>query len=410
MTEVTGQPSSAGQPSSPSAAGQPAAAKPEPVASSQPQPDHSAAGIIQPAPDLPAKFELPGVLSEDTRDPEYIEDVPAEIEKQKAAAKKEAAPAKDGETEKKADGAQPETPETKKAAEPTDAPAKFKFADVEFENQETAEHTFRTLRGQYKAMQTRERLAAQRAQEQTVAALAWKAEADGLRAEADQRGRGDQGAAERGAQPADAESALMESVDWELYQQLHDDHGPKIASAWLFKQMARAMREDVEGRLNTRLAPAEANAQHAQEIDALQTAFTQAKDYRNRDGSFAYPELQQDGPAAKAIGYILAQLDLPPEIAASAKGIHLAVVTYRDRAGRMAAGAQPTTNPRPAAPAKDAGAQARAIQEAANAAARGVAPGSGAPARQAEDLTGEGAFLAEIRNAGNYRANLGFSE
>lgn len=416
MSEVNGQPSPAGATTNPSAAGEPAKpatpaqpASSERVNSDTAAPDQSAAGIIQPPPTLPVKFDLPGVLSEDTEDREYIDDVPAEIERQKAAdkaARAEAKEAKAGAEQK--DGAQDGKTEEKKPAEGEQAPAKFKFADLEFEDQAKAEHVFRTLRGQYRGMQTRERLAAQRAQEQTVAALAWKAEADALRAEIDQRGQGGQGTAERGEQPADAEQALMESVDWELYQQLHDDHGPKVASAWLFKQMVKTVREDVHGALDQRLAPREAADASAQEIDAIKTAFTAAASYTNRDGSPAYPELQKDGPAAREIGYILAQLDLPAEIMASAKGIHLAVVTYRDRhKNDRPASAQPTTRP----PAQDAGARARALQEAANAAARGVTPGSGAQPRTGqEDPTGEAGFLASIRNAGNYRANLGFSE
>jgi hypothetical protein len=381
----------------------------------------SAGGQGNPAASSPETVSLPGVRPEDTSDPFYrasIGDVDAaeEDQPQGRIAGSEESGAQVGEdgkqkADKGKDGDKAEGGEqAAKDEKPAEQPAKFKFADAEFDSVQAAEHSYRTLRGLHKGMQARERRAAEAASQATTAALAWKAEAERLQAESAQRGQsGD--TAQPGQETGGAEKGPIGRVDWALYQQLYDEHGPKVASAWLFEQTLKAVSEQTSGVLNERLAPIDASNEHAQAVQALQQIGAQAKLFKNQDGSPAYPELHND-EAAREVGFILGQLGLPPDTMFSQTGLYLAIATYRDRHRRMGAG-KSTNNPagvdqRGAVDAAVAAAEAAAKRTANGAVSGAQPPSSPRPATAA--ASEEQSMLASIRNAGSFRGRLGFRE
>lgn len=411
MAEASG-PSGAGTGGGPNAATAPSDAgqtqsKSAPVAAVTPgagQAESNQAAVQAPV-QLPKVPSLPGVW-----DAEYHE----------SQAEEGGDEAKQTTSETLADGAA----DKKEPAKAEETKPAFKFAGYEWESQEKAEQNYRTLRGQFKAMQTREAAAAATANQATTAALAWKAEADRLQAEADQNsggeGRGERGQADGGTSDQAGEASPLSAIDWSLYQTLHDDHGPKVAAAWLYEQMLNAVDARVDGKIGSKvdpvLQPIQEREQHVEEANQLITAFQQAAQLRFEDGTPAYPELA-DGSAAEQVGLILTQLGLPPETAGSHMGIHLAVAVYRDRqarAGKLQS-AQQSTNQSSNQGAKNptAAEQAAAATAAANAAASGVVSGPQPPAVRPPANAAEGseqAFRASIKNAGSFRPDLGFGE
>lgn len=391
-------PSAAGQ-----AAGTPAAASPSgdgptkgQTGTGQAAGQAGAADVGQ-APALPSEVSLPGVWDAEYNDSSQDER-PAE------------APA-DGQEAQAAEPAE-------KKAEPDKPVEKFKFGGAEFDSQEAAEHSFKTLRGQYRGMQEREKVAAESAHQQNLAAMAWKAEAERLGYGRDAGQTTDPKQAGQPAagkeQPA-AEPNPLADVDWSLYQQLHDDHGPKVAAAWLYEQTLKSLLPKLTSTLDEKLKPLaerdkareeqEAQAQQGQQVVSV---FQEASTLKFEDGKVAYPELG-DAQAAREVGYLWSALELP----VTTMGVHLAVLAYRDRAGRVKAAGQaapksdgqPGTNP--------AAGQLANAEAAVNAAASGVGQGAQPPATRpgATPAPGsEAALRADIRNAGNFRSDLGFAE
>ncbi len=309
------------------------------------------------------------------------------------------------------------------AQKPDDKPATFKFGGQEWESQEKAEQNFKTLRGQFRAKEAARQEAAASAHEATTAAFAWKAEADRLQQELNQYQSGNtsgQSPVQGDGTPKDPQAAAnpLQAIDWSLYQTLHDDHGPKVAAAWLYEQTLNALSGQLDKRVNDKvdpvLDPIKSREQQLQEGNQLIAAFQESAALKFDDGSPVYPELT-DGRATRDIGTILMQLELPTDVSHSHRGIHLAVVTYRDRmarAAKLGQSNQPTTV-QPGVAGQTAG-QVEAAGQAANAAASGVISGVQPPATPRPPATAaegtEMALRASIKNAGNFRNDLGFAE
>ncbi len=393
-------PSGNGQTASPSAAGQDASAVPAAVVPSGGPPTEASSSVQLPTP--PA---LPGVWDAG-HDQNADED--------KAQAQKVRGP--DGRfvsTSETQDGeAQPEA-----KPEPEKPTAKFKFGGIEWESSEKAEQNFKTLRGQYRSMQNQRDVAAASANEQAAGLLAWKAEAERLQQELNQYSQGNtsgqQPAADEGA---DASNPLS-AIDWSLYQTLHDEQGPKVAAAWLYEQTLNTLKGQVLGEVketyDPKFQPIEEREQHTRMINQLVEVFQEAGALKFEDGQMAYPELS-DAKATSEIGYILKQLGLPDEMERSVRGVHLAVVAYRDRQARLGrAGQSNQPTAQPGAGSQTAG-QVAAAAAAANAAASGVIAGASPPAipRPAANAAegSEMAMRASIKNAGNIRPDLGFGD
>jgi hypothetical protein len=248
---------------------------------------------------------------------------------------------------------------TLEPAPPT--PAKFKFADEEYESQQAAEHNFKTLRGHFKPVQA---LAKQLGGIDKIAptlssaaesARGWKARADALEAElaAARSGRppANTPAAAQPDTPAStpqAAEAAQADVDWELYaeiKKLATEKGePWKAEQWLITEVRKAERAHLEKLLEQRDAPLK--AAQAKEAMAAQTEtlFGSLAEYTNADGSPAFPELG-DEAAAYEVGRLWASLGLPPQAALTPQGAIAAIALYREH--KRSAGSQAGSAPAP---------------------------------------------------------------
>jgi hypothetical protein len=227
------------------------------------------------------------------------------------------------------------TPEP--AKEP--APTRFKFAGEEFESQAAAEQNFKSLRGQFKPLQSLARSVGGVEQvvpkfaEAAASARGWKAEAERISAELAAR-NGQPAAAQSAAppaQPAEASEPAAD-VDWELYaevKKLATERGePWKAEQWLIEQVRASERSQMQQMLDQRFAPFEAQQQHAAVAAQTEQVFAALADYTNADGSLAFPELH-DEAAAYEVGRLWADMGLPREHALSHRGAIAAIALYR---------------------------------------------------------------------------------
>lgn len=294
-------------------------------------------------------------------------------------------------------------------------PAKFKFGGEEFESQSAAEQNFKTLRGQYRPVQTLARslggvdkivpqfaLAAE-------SARSWKAEAERYRAELKTLQDG-------GAQPAtasvdqsksdDAESPA--DIDWEMYAELKklaSESGESWrAERWLIDEVRKADAGRMQKMLDERLAPLDEQQQQQAVVEQTGSLFESMAGYTDADGSPAFPELSNE-TASFEVGRLWASLGLPREAALTPQGAMAAIGLYRLAKGsqaKPAAVAAPQQVPAPAVAAPNDTESAAGLGNGQPIAMN--APGNGhAPSAEAARI------LAGLRqtNSGS-RAALGF--
>lgn len=303
------------------------------------------------------------------------------------------------------------------APQPGDAkpqPSKFKFAGEDYDSQEAAEQNVRSLRGQFRPVQSLARSLGgvdkivPRFSEAAESARGWKAEADRLSAELAAYESGDQPirAAKTPTGP-DAMAASVADVDWDLYaeiKKLASDSGePWKAEQWLIEETRKVERARYESLLDERLAPMAEKEAHQAVIAQTETLFGSLAEYTHSDGSPAFPELH-DPTASRDIGRMWASLGLPPEHALTPQGAIAAIGIYRMSKGnqRSQAGPAPTVPapaPRPFVPTD---AHAAATLEDGRAQSLSM-PGGTSPSAEAARI------LAGLRsvNQGN-RSLLGF--
>lgn len=256
------------------------------------------------------------------------------------------------------------------AATPADTPhpsPKFKFGGEEFDSQEAAEQNFRSLRGQFRPLQSLARSLGGVDKIQPIfvqaaeSARGWKAEAERLSAELQQVRSGQPAQPQSSPTAApDATEATPADVDWELYAEIkklaNDSGEPWKAEQWLINEVRKADRAHYESLLDERFAPIADAEQQAAVVSQTETLFSNLAEYVNADGSVAYPELH-DEAASYAIGRMWASLGLPPEAALTPQGAIAAIAIYRMAKGGSngsqagsAAGARPMTPAPPPTP------------------------------------------------------------
>lgn len=206
-------------------------------------------------------------------------------------------------------------------------PGPFKFAGRSFKTPEDAEKWLERSR---KSAEGRIKAEAKRAQKELEArekaaiesAHAWKAEA------------------ERRAQPQDKPAAAptkepekdpLESLDWRSVRKLAEDEGLDAALYHGFSQFKKLMEAEVDKRLEARTKPFEQDRQ-AQQLQSYVTNLVHSNaELKYEEGPDAgkpvYPELS-DADAIPEIVRIWQTL--PPQVMATDRGIHIAVVEYRD--------------------------------------------------------------------------------
>lgn len=293
------------------------------------------------------------------------------------------------------------------------ATGKYKFGGEEFESQEAAEQNFRSLRGQYRPIQSLARSLGgvdkivPHLGQAAESARGWHAEAQRLLAENEALRNGTAPARTSAPTAPDAAPDASESVDWELYAEIKklatDSGEPWKADQWLTERQDAIVQARVQRILNERLQPlADSDARNAV-AGQTETLFSSLAGYTNTDGSVAFPELH-DEKAAYEVGRMWASMGLPPEAALTPQGAIAAIAIYRMGKGNRSQ-ASTATPPSPAAAFTD-GIPTDAHAAAALDGGRGrpMASGSdGGPSAQAA------AVIAGLRqvNSGN-RALLGF--
>lgn len=232
--------------------------------------------------------------------------------------------------------------------EHTQPQERYRFAGDEFDSQEHAEQSFRTLRGQFKpVMGLAKQLGgvdkiAPTIERAAASARAWQAEANRLSAELDQYRAGRPATAptpETPTAPAQPETD-SDGVDWELYaeiKRLATEAGEPIkAEQWLMQQIQAAERSRYEKLVDERMAPFTAAQERAATAQHTETLFGHLAGYTNGDGTPAFPELH-DESAAYEVGRIWAGLGLPPEAALTPQGALAAIGIYRMTKSRAGA-------------------------------------------------------------------------
>lgn len=292
------------------------------------------------------------------------------------------------------------------------ASAKFKFGGAEFDSQEAAEQSFRTLRGQYKSMEQRvkdsrseaERVVGQwqeshRNLENQVREL--REQLAGKRPSAEEKPR------QEGATPNDEIADIIEKeIDWDFVNDLSSTRSPAEAMKWALYKLAHAMDKRASGLVEKSTAPFREITQSVEKQGKFAAVFQQAAEYTNEEGAPLYPEVR-DEKIRPVIARILERLELPEEIAYSPRGIYLAVAAYRDLAGRTTqqplSPASLTTSPSKPTPAP-----IKEIEDAAAASAYSEGgPGRGLPAKQSLSERDRERRVAEaILNAGRGRSNI----
>lgn len=394
-------------------------AQPTPVAAPSAQPAPApAARIAKPIPSLPGVF------------PDEGDPFPAPpSSKSPSRGDSPAAGANRGPDGRFLAGASPATTDGEPARElgdgqppvpPTPPAAKFKFGGEEFDTQEAAEQNFRSLRGQYRPVQS---LARQlggvehivpRFSEAAASARGWQAKSVALEAELAALRSGAPATTSQPVTPAstptDADPATAEHViDWDFYAEVrklaNERNEPWKAEQWLHEQTQKVVDSRLQRALAEKFAPLEAQ-QHEQAVAGQTEAlFGSLATYVNGDGSPAFPELH-DEDSAYEVGKMWATLGLPADFALTPQGAIAAIGIYRMAKHGSQARTTPTAAQPPTAPLAPPTANHDALAAATLS--------DGRPTRQATAADGspsaEAAYIrAALRtvNASN-RAVLGF--
>jgi hypothetical protein len=252
----------------------------------------------------------------------------------------------------------------------------FKFAGKDWKDQAAAEQNFRSLQGSYKAL---EKQAAEGKEyrgkylQSNDSARQWKAKAEALEKQLQGGGQGQPGAGP-GAPPAQAGQSqdptlpeniddFIQGIDLGFYQRVAEQQGPHVAGLWLLREAFSKLVPAIRSELKQTRAPMEQQVQARRYNETMRGIVGHmAEETYADDGSPVYPELG-DPQAMTAIAAIHGRLRLPPEVAFTKQGLHMAISVFRDlssRARRNASGATQATAAPSAPTTPDAGAAAAA--------------------------------------------------
>ena len=322
--------------------------------------DTSAPGeVAAPEPKKPRarKEKLPGVVSRDDAD-DIFPELGFKSKTGKRVSRDQAMRELDQEMKDENDGRSPfDIPEPPEGAKKPEAEApktqKIKFGDKEYDSIEQAEQSFKSLQGMFKPLQERATQAEQLAEKAAESARAWRQRAidleSGAAAPTPQRPVppvSEQRQAS-GDPKADLEAALA-NVNGELFESLAREHGLPLAGRYLAAQvlatvndqMLPRLRQEIMDQLAPELEPLKQDRGFQQATQHVAGLIEQVGQYKNADGSDAFPELS-DEQTVYEIGDLWRSMDMPAELALTPKGLLQAIALYR-----MYRGGQPqsTTN------------------------------------------------------------------
>lgn len=236
----------------------------------------------------------------------------------------------------------PELPEGVKEPEvEAPKPQKIKFGDKEYESLDQAEQSFKSLQGMFKPMQERLTRAEQLAEQAAESARAWRARAmeleTGAPAPTPQRPVPPQSVQGQGeADPRAELDAALSNVNGELFESLAREHGLPLAGRYLaaqvlatvHDQMLPKLRQEIMDKLAPELEPLKQDRGFQQATQHVAGLIESVGQYKNTDGSVAFPELQ-DPQTVYEIGDLWRSMDMPAEIALTPKGLLQAIALYR---------------------------------------------------------------------------------
>jgi len=302
------------------------------------------------------------------------------------------------------DGEVPEVPEP-----PVDpnAPKKYVFAGKEYESQEQAEQSFKSLQGQFKPLIEARDAAA-------YSANGWKQVADGQQAriqqlEAELAARQAPPQSQPAEQGQSAEQQAQADIDWDLYavirQAAEAEGNPWKADRWLHEQMQEAIKAR-EAALRDELTKPYREAQARQQTlaEVEQLASSLAEYVNDSDGQPSFPELR-DSRSAYMIGKLWQQMGLPPQYATTPQGMVAAIALYRMIESQSAQPSPEPTSQAPVPTSPPAPDPARAAAELG-----GGKPESMPSAAAGEVDPRQAAILAGLRRTALTRKGLGFSD
>jgi hypothetical protein len=277
----------------------------------------------------------------------------------------------------------PELPEGAKAEGVVKPEAKkIKFGDKEYESIEQAEQSFKSLQGMFKPMQDRLTRAEQLAEQAAESARSWRQRAIELEGAPPQQPQTQNVQAKPTTETSQAElEKALSRVNGELFESLAREHGLPLAGRYLAAQvlatvhddMLPALREEIMASLRPELEPLKQDRGFQQATQHVAGLIETVGQYKNHDGSDAFPELQ-DQQSVTEIGELWVSMDMPAELALTPKGLLQAVALYRMYKGQMGRSATTTPTVQVSEPARLAPPAAGASLEAGG---RSIAPGAG---------------------------------
>lgn len=196
------------------------------------------------------------------------------------------------------------------------------------------------------------------------------------------------------------EEAIAAAVDWDVYNEIKKSKGSEVALLWANARMIAAATSKTSQRIEEMQRPVvEREAEFALGNEYGETMLELA-DWTNNDGSPTYPELS-DNDVVTELGYVLdglqKQYGMSPEFLKTKRGMHTAILIWRDY--RQAKGnpwRPAATQPAPAPPSDAANQPApdADVHDAVAAVARTVT-GRNAPTRPASAHDARNARIKE---------------
>lgn len=399
----SGTPAAAGTPTPAPPAAEPAATPtptPEPVAT--PQDGDGLKGKDLETQSLGkretgAKKQLPGVLMNDGDD--FGEALFGDDDDGSGGDKKTRLRGPDGRFLKKEDGGdappdpglppsvgQEGEPQPDPTLGPDGQPQKFTFAGKEYDSQEKAEQTLKTLQGMHKSMEQRVVTAEGERDYGYTAANKWMEYAKGLEQRIAEQGQGatpqtpSSPSVGSDGQAGATANNLLEGIDMDAFEYIATRGSLAKAGEYLATELMKAVNDrvlpaklkELEGKMDQTLQPYQQQAQHQQTVESMAAVTTQLASLKTQTGETAFPELG-DTAKVEEIGRIWAQEGQSLKDLADPRGLMKAIGLYRMQKGFEGEPASPSPPAPPVTEPARAGAAATLDGESSSAR---VAPGS----------------------------------
>lgn len=285
------------------------------------------------APKRQKKERLPGVMTKD--DGEGIfDDLGYKNRAGKRVSRKEAQADADREMREELGIVEP--PEADKPKEEAPAPKKFKFGGKEFDSQEAAEQSHKSLEGMFKPLNERVSKAEQVARDNADSARQWRERAMAYEAGQLQAPQPQQQVQQQPTTPQSAEQelqAVLSNVDGEMFETLARERGLPLAGRYLaaqvlasvHDQMLPALRESIMAEIMPQLQPMQQSAEFQQATDSVTNLFENVSQLRNPDGQTAFPELNDENEAWE-VAELWSSMDNPTD---TPQSLIQAIALYR---------------------------------------------------------------------------------